>query len=67
MAIVKLIEVEAQSEKSWEDATRSALEEAARTVRNIHEIHIKDFKATVQDNKITTFKIDATIAFRIDR
>ena len=67
MAIIKLIEVEAQSDKSWEDAVKSALAGASQTVRNIHKIHIKDFTAEVADNKITNFKIDATIAFRIDR
>ncbi len=67
MAITKLIEIEAQSKKSWEDATKNALVEASETVRNIQEIHIKDFKAEVQGNDIVNYKIDATIAFMIDR
>lgn len=34
MAIVKIIEVIAVSDKSFDDATRNALAEAAKTVKN---------------------------------
>ena len=42
MAIVKVIEVIAGSEKSFDDATRVALEEAAKSVKNIKSIYIKE-------------------------
>lgn len=51
MAIIKVIELLAQSDKSWEDATKVAVEEAARTVRNIKSVYIKDFQALVQDGE----------------
>lgn len=35
MAIVKVVEVLAQLDKSWADATRQALVETAKPVRNI--------------------------------
>lgn len=67
MPIVKLIEVEAKSEKSWEEATQNALKEASETIRNIQSIHIKDLQAEVRNNEIVGYKIDATIAFEITR
>ncbi len=65
MSVVKVIEVMAQSEKSWEDATRIALEEATRTVKDIKSIYIKEFQAVVENNRITQYRIDAKLSFVI--
>jgi dodecin len=63
MAIVKVIEVLAESDRSWEDAAQQALDEASRTVRNIRSIYIKEFQAIVRDNEIDKFRINAKISF----
>jgi flavin-binding protein dodecin len=67
MAIVKVIEVIAQSEKSWEDATKLALEEASQTVTNIESIYIKEMKAEVKNNKITNYRVNAKISFVVNK
>ena len=66
MSIVKVIEVIASSEKGIEDAIRSALTEASKTVKNIDSIYVKDIKAHVQDNEITTFGLICKISFRVE-
>ena len=63
MAIVKVIEVLAESDTSWEDAAQEALDEASRTVRNIRSIYVKEFQAIVRDGKIDKFRINAKISF----
>lgn len=63
MSIVKVIEVIAESDKSWEDATQQALDEASKSIRNIENIYIKDFKAIVEDGKITKYRVNAKISF----
>jgi len=63
MPIVKVIEVLAESNKSWEDATELALNEASQSVRNIRSIYVKEFQAIVEDNKIAHFRINAKISF----
>jgi hypothetical protein len=65
MAILKVIEVLAESEKSWEDAAQGAVTKASETLRNIKSIYIKDMEAKVQNNKITQFRINAKITFEI--
>lgn len=65
MAIVKVIEVLAQSEKSWEDATQQALTEASKTVRNIQSMYIKEFQTVVENNKISAYRVNAKISFLI--
>ncbi|MFU8861702.1 MAG: dodecin family protein [Cyclonatronaceae bacterium] len=67
MAIVKVIEVIAGSEKSFDDAVRNALEEASKSVKNIQSIYVKEMKAQVKDNKITSFGVNANISFIVDK
>jgi dodecin len=63
MSIVKVIEVIAESEKSWEDAAQLALNEASKSIRNIENIYIKDFKAVVEDGKISKYRVNAKVSF----
>jgi dodecin len=66
MPIVKVIEVIASSEKGIEDALQQAVTEASKTLHNIDSIYIKDIKAHVKDNKITTYGLICKISFRLD-
>ncbi len=64
--VVKVIEVLAQSEKSWEDAAQNAISEAAKSIKNIKSIYIQDKSAKVVNNKITKYRITAKISFVIE-
>ena len=67
MTALKVIEVLAQSDKSWEDAAQNAVDEAAKTVRGIKSIYIKEMEANVEDGKISQYRIDGKISFLIAR
>ncbi len=66
MPIVKVIEVIATSEKGIDDAVRSAVKEASKTVRNIDSVYVQDIKAHVKDGEVTTFGCVCKISFRLD-
>lgn len=66
MAIVKVIEVLAQSEQSWDDAARVALEEAAKTIKNIKSIYVKEMQAVVENDRIAQYRINAKISFELE-
>lgn len=66
MAIVKVIEVIAGSDKSFSDATRNALKEASKSVKNIKSIYIKEMNANVENNEIVSYGVNAKISFEID-
>jgi len=66
MSMLKVIEVLAESNQSWEDAANQAVANAARTVRNIKSIYVKNFEATVDNGNITRFRINANISFLLD-
>jgi dodecin len=61
--IVKVIEVIAQSEKSWDDAVKNALDEVARTVDNVKEIWVSGMKAIVEDGRIAEYRLTAKVSF----
>lgn len=64
--VVKVIEVLAESEKSWEDAAKEAVARAAKTVKNIRSIYIENFEAKVEGNKIARYRVNAKISFLLD-
>jgi len=63
MAVVKVIELLAESEVSWEKATQEAITEAAKTVRNIKTVYVESMQAIVQDNKIVQYRVNAKVSF----
>ena len=62
-SIAKVIEVIAESDKSWDDAVKNALAEASKTVDNIKEIWISSMKAIVEKNKVVRYRLTAKITF----
>lgn len=66
MAIVKVIEILAQSDKSWDDAAQVALAEAKKTVRNIQSIYVKEFQALVENGEIANYRVNAKISFLVE-
>ena len=64
--LLKVIELLAQSEKSWEDAAKAAINEASQTLRNIRSIYTKDFKAVVESGKITRYRVNGKASFDLD-
>lgn len=64
--MLKVIEVLAESKRSWEDAAQTAIKNASKTIRGVRSIYVKEFMATVDKNKIVTYRINAKIAFELD-
>ena len=64
--VVKVIEVLAQSNKSWEDAANNAIKEASESVKDIKSINIVNTSAKVEKNKIVKYRITAQISFVVN-
>ena len=65
--VVKVIEVLAQSEKSWEDAAAKAVKAASKSIDNIRSIYIVDTSAKVEKGKIVKYRINAKISFLVGK
>jgi flavin-binding protein dodecin len=65
--VVKIIELVGSSPKGWKEATQNAIEEAAKTIRNIKSVHVKRCTAKVAKNKIVEYRAIVKIAFIVER
>ncbi len=67
MAVLKTIEVLADSADSWEAAARAAVKQASKSVNNIRSVWIKDQSCAVNaKGKITAYRVTTKITFEIN-
>ena len=64
--VLKVIEVLAESDISWEDAAAQAVTRASKSLHGVKSIYIKDFEAKVEEGKIVKYRINANITFKLD-
>ncbi len=67
MAVVKVIELLGESGESWEDASRRVVEEATRTLHGVTAVYIKEFQATVENDRVKNFRVNAKVSFKLER
>jgi len=65
--VVKIIELIGSSAEGWQEATQNAIDEAAKTVKNIKSVHVKRCTAKVKENKIVEYRAVVKIAFLVAR
>ena len=66
MAVLKVIEVLANSDNSWEDATKKAVKQASKSVKNIRSVYVQDQSASVKDGEISDFRVNVKITFEVN-
>lgn len=66
MAVLKVIEVLSSSTISWEDATRNAVDEASKTVKNIRSVYVKEQSAMVEGGKVSEYRVNIKLTFAIE-
>ena len=66
MAILKVIEVLSSSEISWEEATRKAVVQAAKSLKNIRSVYVQEQSALVDDGQITEYRVNVKLTFEIE-
>jgi len=67
MGIYKIIDIVGTSEKSFSDAAKNAIAEAAKTVRGIRRAEVTKFDVKVVNDKVSLYRAEIKISFEIDR
>jgi len=67
MGVYKIIDIVGTSEKSFADAARNAVIEAAKTVKKVRRAEAIKFDIKVEDDKPVLFRAEMKIAFEIER
>lgn len=66
MAILKVIEILADSETSWEDATRSAIKQASKTLKNVRSAYVQSQSVVVENGDVRAFRVNVKVTFEIN-
>jgi dodecin len=66
--VAKIIELVGSSDKSWEDAVQTAVDEAKKSLHGIHGMEVTNTTAIVDDNtgKITQYRAGVKVSFGIE-
>jgi dodecin len=65
-SVYRVTEVIGVSPESWEAAARSAVETAAQTVRDLRIAEATRFDVTIQDGKVSAYRVRLDISFKYD-
>jgi len=63
MSVAKVIEISAESQKSFEDAINQGIQKASQTVQNIRGAWVKEQQVVVEGGKIAGYRVDLKITF----
>jgi len=65
MAVMKVIEVMASSDQSWEEATKNAIVHASKSVKHIKSAFVQSQSVVVDDNEVSEFRVNVKITFEV--
>jgi len=65
-AIYRVTEVIGTSSQSWEDAARSAVKMAARSLRDLRVAEVSKLDVKIEDGKITAFRTRLSLSFKYE-
>lgn len=65
MAVLKVLEILSDSEKSWEDAAARGIKKASKTVKNIRSAFVQSQSVTVENGEVSTYRVNLKISFEV--
>jgi flavin-binding protein dodecin len=63
---INTIELEGVSDKSWGDAAREALREAAKTIRHINRLEVLGTGTEVEGSEIVRYRTQVRLFFEVE-
>jgi dodecin len=66
MSVARVTQITASSPKGFDDAVRSGIERANRTVRGISGLHVVEQKAKVEHGKVAEYRVTMDVTFILD-
>ena len=64
MSTYKIIELVGTSPKSWEEAAKSAVETAGKSLRDLRIAEVVKLDMTVEDGKVTGYRTRVNLSFK---
>ncbi len=65
-SVARVTEISSQSEKSFEDAIRTGIARASKTLRNVTSAWVKEQRLDVEGGKITGYQVNLLVTFVLE-
>jgi len=63
----KIIELVGTSDKSWEDAAKTAVETAGESVKDLRIAEVTKLDLTIEDGKVNTYRTRVNVSFKYQK
>ncbi len=64
--VARVTEISARSDKSFEDAIRTGVDRANKTLRNVKSAWIKEQQVDIENGQITGYQVNLLVTFVLD-
>lgn len=65
MAVLKVIELMASSDKSFEDAVSKGVKKASESLKNVRSAFIQSQSVTVKDGEVDDYRVNIKVTFEV--
>ena len=65
-SVYKVIEIVGVSEDSWEEATRTAIATASKTLRDLRVAEVIKLDVTIDEGKVARFRSRLSVSFKYE-
>jgi flavin-binding protein dodecin len=65
-SIAKIIELSADSEKSFDDALEEGIKRASETIRNVRSVWIKDKEVIIENGSPKIYRLHLKVTFKLE-
>lgn len=66
MSVYKIIELVGTSTESWEDAAKSAVEQAGSTLRDLRVAEVGKLDMKIDDGKVVAYRARVSVSFKLE-
>lgn len=65
-SVYKIIEIVGTSKKSWEDAAKTAVERAAKSLRDLRVAEVSKLDLVIEDGTVALYRARVTVSFKFE-
>jgi len=65
MAVIKVVEIMADSPKSWEDATANGIKKASKSIKGIRSAFVQSQSVVVKSDKVSAYRVNLKVSFEV--
>jgi len=66
MSVAKIIELSAESSKSFEDAIQDGIRRASKTIHGTKSAWVKEQHVVIDNGKVALYRVDLKVTFVLD-